>query len=42
MQLLRRGDTGPAVAQLRAMLTSQGLLPAPSNTRFALSSSAAA
>lgn len=27
MQLLRRGDTGPAVAQLRAMLTSQGLLP---------------
>ena len=30
MQLLRRGDTGPAVAQLRAMLTSQGLLPPPS------------
>jgi N-acetylmuramoyl-L-alanine amidase len=29
MQLLRRGDTGPAVAQLRAMLTSQGLLPTP-------------
>ncbi|MDQ4104040.1 MAG: N-acetylmuramoyl-L-alanine amidase [Actinomycetota bacterium] len=29
MQLLRRGDTGPAVAQLRAMLTSQGLLPPP-------------
>lgn len=27
MQLLRRGDTGPAVAQLRAMLISQGLLP---------------
>jgi N-acetylmuramoyl-L-alanine amidase len=27
MQLLRRGDTGPAVAQLRAMLVSQGLLP---------------
>jgi N-acetylmuramoyl-L-alanine amidase len=27
MQLLRRGDTGPAVAQLRVMLTSQGLLP---------------
>jgi N-acetylmuramoyl-L-alanine amidase len=27
MQLLRRGDTGPAVAQLRAMLTCQGLLP---------------
>jgi N-acetylmuramoyl-L-alanine amidase len=32
MQLLRRGDTGPAVAQLRAMLTSQGLLPAPSGS----------
>ena len=30
MQLLRRGDTGPAVAQLRAMLISQGLLPSPS------------
>jgi N-acetylmuramoyl-L-alanine amidase len=29
MQLLRRGDSGPAVAQLRAMLTSQGLLPPP-------------
>ncbi|HYZ35556.1 MAG TPA: peptidoglycan-binding protein, partial [Pseudonocardiaceae bacterium] len=29
MQLLRRGDTGPAVAQLRSMLTSQGLLPSP-------------
>jgi N-acetylmuramoyl-L-alanine amidase len=27
MQLLRRGDTGPAVAQLRLMLTAQGLLP---------------
>jgi N-acetylmuramoyl-L-alanine amidase len=27
MQLLCRGDTGPAVAQLRAMLISQGLLP---------------
>jgi N-acetylmuramoyl-L-alanine amidase len=27
MQLLRRGDTGPAVAQLRVMLTTQGLLP---------------
>jgi N-acetylmuramoyl-L-alanine amidase len=33
MQLLRRGDTGPAVAQLRAMLTSQGLLPAPSGSK---------
>jgi N-acetylmuramoyl-L-alanine amidase len=32
MQLLRRGDTGPAVAQLRAMLTSQGLLPPPSGS----------
>jgi N-acetylmuramoyl-L-alanine amidase len=32
MQLLRRGDVGPAVAQLRAMLTSQGLLPAQSDT----------
>jgi N-acetylmuramoyl-L-alanine amidase len=32
MQLLRRGDTGPAVAQLRAMLTSQGLLPPPSDS----------
>ena len=29
MLLLRRGDTGPAVAALRAMLTSQGLLPPP-------------
>ncbi|MGH3696012.1 MAG: N-acetylmuramoyl-L-alanine amidase [Pseudonocardiaceae bacterium] len=29
MQLLRRGDTGSAVAQLRSLLTSQGLLPAP-------------
>ncbi|MGH3972485.1 MAG: N-acetylmuramoyl-L-alanine amidase [Pseudonocardiaceae bacterium] len=28
MQLLRRGDVGPAVAELREMLTSQGLLPA--------------
>lgn len=27
MQLLRRGDAGPAVAEVRAMLTSQGLLP---------------
>jgi N-acetylmuramoyl-L-alanine amidase len=27
MQLLHRGDTGPTVAQLRAMLASQGLLP---------------
>ncbi|MDQ3760661.1 MAG: N-acetylmuramoyl-L-alanine amidase [Actinomycetota bacterium] len=27
MQLLRRGDTGPAVTQLRSMLISQGLLP---------------
>jgi N-acetylmuramoyl-L-alanine amidase len=32
MQLLRRGDTGPAVAQLRAMLTSQGLLPLQSGS----------
>jgi N-acetylmuramoyl-L-alanine amidase len=32
MQLLRRGDTGSAVAQLRAMLTSQGLLAAPRGT----------
>jgi N-acetylmuramoyl-L-alanine amidase len=31
MQLLRRGDTGPAVAQLRVMLASQGLLPPPSD-----------
>jgi N-acetylmuramoyl-L-alanine amidase len=29
MQLLRRGDTGAAVAQLRAILTSQGLLALP-------------
>ncbi|MGH3777185.1 MAG: N-acetylmuramoyl-L-alanine amidase [Pseudonocardiaceae bacterium] len=29
MQLLRRGDVGPAVAEVRAMLTSQGLLPLP-------------
>ena len=27
MQLLRRGDVGPAVAEVRAMLTSHGLLP---------------
>lgn len=27
MQLLRRGDAGPAVTELRALLTSQGLLP---------------
>ena len=27
MQLLRRGDAGPAVAEVRAMLASQGLLP---------------
>ncbi|MGH3884648.1 MAG: N-acetylmuramoyl-L-alanine amidase [Pseudonocardiaceae bacterium] len=27
MQLLRRGDVGPAVAEVRTMLTSQGLLP---------------
>ncbi|MFN2494888.1 MAG: N-acetylmuramoyl-L-alanine amidase [Pseudonocardiaceae bacterium] len=27
MQLLRRGDVGPAVAEVRAMLVSQGLLP---------------
>lgn len=32
MQLLRRGDTGQAVAQLRALLTSQGLLPPPSES----------
>ena len=30
MQLLRRGDTGQTVAQLRALLTSQGLLAPPS------------
>ncbi len=30
MQLLRRGDTGQTVAQLRALLASQGLLPPPS------------
>ena len=29
MQLLRRGDVGTAVAEVRAMLTSQGLLPLP-------------
>jgi N-acetylmuramoyl-L-alanine amidase len=39
MQLLRRGDTGPAVAQLRAMLTSQGLLPAPSGSKTVASES---
>lgn len=27
MQLLRRGDAGPAVVEVRAMLASQGLLP---------------
>lgn len=32
MQLLRRGDTGQTVAQLRALLASQGLLPAPSKS----------
>jgi len=32
MQLLRRGDIGPAVAEVRSMLTSQGLLPPPSKT----------
>jgi N-acetylmuramoyl-L-alanine amidase len=32
MQLLRRGDAGLAVAEVRAMLTSQGLLPPPSHT----------
>lgn len=30
MQLLRRGETGQTVAALRALLTSQGLLPPPS------------
>jgi N-acetylmuramoyl-L-alanine amidase len=35
MQLLRRGDTGPAVAQLRAMLTSQRLLPATADSQAA-------
>ena len=35
MQLLRRGDTGPAVAQLRAMLISEGLLPPPSDSERA-------
>jgi N-acetylmuramoyl-L-alanine amidase len=35
MQLLRRGDTGPAVAQLRAMLISQGLLAASSDSQAA-------
>lgn len=33
MQLLRRGDTGSAVAQLRLMLTSQGLLPSLSGSQ---------
>ncbi len=32
MQLLRRGDVGPAVTEVRAMLTSQRLLPPQSNT----------
>ncbi|MDT7714900.1 MAG: N-acetylmuramoyl-L-alanine amidase [Pseudonocardiales bacterium] len=32
MQLLRRGDTGQTVAQLRALLASQGLLPGPSKS----------
>lgn len=32
MQLLRRGDAGLAVAEVRAMLTSQGLLPPPAHT----------
>ncbi|MDQ4031296.1 MAG: peptidoglycan-binding protein, partial [Actinomycetota bacterium] len=31
MQLLRRGDAGLAVAEVRAMLTSQGLLPPQSH-----------
>jgi N-acetylmuramoyl-L-alanine amidase len=35
MQLLRRGDAGLAVAEVRAMLTSQGLLPPPSDTETA-------
>ncbi len=39
MQLLRRGDTGSAVAQLRAMLTSQGLLPAPASAHTAAAES---
>ncbi|MDQ2790444.1 MAG: N-acetylmuramoyl-L-alanine amidase [Pseudonocardiales bacterium] len=34
MQLLRRGETGQTVAALRALLTSQGLLP-PSSTSSA-------
>ncbi|MFN2479183.1 MAG: N-acetylmuramoyl-L-alanine amidase [Pseudonocardiaceae bacterium] len=32
MQLLRRGDTGQTVAQLRALLTAQGLLPQSSKS----------
>lgn len=32
MQLLRRGDTGQTVAQLRALLASQGLLPPSSRS----------
>jgi N-acetylmuramoyl-L-alanine amidase len=32
MQLLRRGDTGQTVAQLRALLAAQGLLPPPSTS----------
>jgi N-acetylmuramoyl-L-alanine amidase len=32
MQLLRPGDTGQTVAQLRALLASQGLLPPPSKS----------
>ncbi|HVE96353.1 MAG TPA: N-acetylmuramoyl-L-alanine amidase [Pseudonocardiaceae bacterium] len=35
MQLLRRGDAGLAVAEVRAMLTSQGLLPPQPNTSTA-------
>jgi N-acetylmuramoyl-L-alanine amidase len=35
MQLLRRGDTGSAVAQLRAMLISQGLLSASPGSQTA-------
>lgn len=39
MQALRRGDTGPAVAEVRAMLSSQGLLsplPAPATFDMAM------
>ncbi|MGI9063954.1 MAG: N-acetylmuramoyl-L-alanine amidase [Pseudonocardiaceae bacterium] len=36
MQLLRRGDLGPAVAELRAMLTSQSLLAAGGEAVFDL------